>query len=791
MDDNVFYRLAPFIREYIYRNNWTELRAIQVEACRVIFESDDHLLLSSGTASGKTEAAFLPVLTEIMNDRPASVGVLYIAPIKALINDQFYRLNDLLKESGIPVWHWHGDVAASSKRKVLANPSGILQITPESLEGMLINRNRDLLRLFGDLRYIIIDEIHAFMGTDRGIQVQCQLERLERFTRKPPRRIGLSATLGDYTLAEQWLASGTERKVQTPVVKTGSQKLRLLVEHFYETADAKEEKGQDKDEAAETAIASDQITQAADEKQTENTSTNKETPEKTDSPLASEYFEFIYHKSLGKKCIIFTNMRNDAEYTIATLRQMAKLRGAPDVYYVHHGSISASLREAAETAMKEDPGPVVVGATTTLELGIDIGRLETAIQINAPHSVSSFLQRLGRTGRRGGASEMQFVSREEKPSGLTPLPQQIPWQMLQIIAIIELYLKQRWIEPAVIQKYPLSMLYHQTMSVLSGLGEMSPSGLASRVLGLKPFSEITFDDYRLLLNHLIEIGHIQLTDEKSLIVGLKGEKITGNYKFFAVFPEEEEYIVTAESKQIGKVEVPPPPGERMTLAGRTWEVTEVDMKQKIVTVREINGKIRTFWYGAGMRINNRIPEYMQGILKSDEVYPYLGSHAKERLDELRFLAANTGMIEHNVISMGGKTSCIFPWMGSTDYHVLMFLIKRFCGRVLDIKSIGGLAPYYIVIRTGKGNTKDLLNLIKGIFEMNFDLNSILSDEDVADLKAHIQSKQPKFDEFIPLALHKKALLADVIDLERLKNAVMGWSCPDMESEIARPEHEYL
>ena len=237
MSENVFYRLAPFIQEFIYRNNWTELRAIQVEACRVIFETDAHLLLSSGTASGKTEAAFLPVLTLLTEDPPAAVGVLYIAPIKALINDQFLRLNDLLKEADIPVWHWHGDVSGSHKQKMIKNPSGVLQITPESLESLLINKNRDLVRIFGDLRFVVIDVVHSFMGTDRGIQVLCQLERLQRYIRTKPRRIGLSATLGDYTLAEKWLASGTDKAVHTPQVRSGSQKVRIAVEHFYEEPD--------------------------------------------------------------------------------------------------------------------------------------------------------------------------------------------------------------------------------------------------------------------------------------------------------------------------------------------------------------------------------------------------------------------------------------------------------------------------------------------------------------------------------------------------------------------------
>ncbi|MFN9959947.1 MAG: DEAD/DEAH box helicase, partial [bacterium] len=148
----------------------------------------------------------------------------------ALINDQFQRLNDLLKTADIPVYSWHGDVSQSRKNKLLKNPQGILQITPESLESLLINKHQELSRLFADLRFIIIDEIHAFMGSERGCQILCQLQRLAKFTKIKPRRIGLSATLGDYSVAEQWLISGTDKPVITPNVEAGKRQIKLALE---------------------------------------------------------------------------------------------------------------------------------------------------------------------------------------------------------------------------------------------------------------------------------------------------------------------------------------------------------------------------------------------------------------------------------------------------------------------------------------------------------------------------------------------------------------------------------
>jgi ATP-dependent Lhr-like helicase len=229
---DTFSRLAPFIQDYIYTHRWEELREIQVAACDVIFGTDNNLLLAAGTASGKTEAAFLPALTEIYNKPSASIGILYVSPLKALINDQFERLEALLEESHIPVVKWHGEANQTKKRKALEHPQGVMQTTPESLEALLKNRRGDVLRLFSDLRFIIIDEVHAFMGSERGTQLLSILQRISRLTNNHPRRIGLSATLGDYTLAEQWLSLGSPYKSVTPKVTPTKQKVRLGISYI-------------------------------------------------------------------------------------------------------------------------------------------------------------------------------------------------------------------------------------------------------------------------------------------------------------------------------------------------------------------------------------------------------------------------------------------------------------------------------------------------------------------------------------------------------------------------------
>ena len=231
----VFDRYAPFVQDFIYAHEWENLRGVQVAAGEAIFDTDDHVLLCASTASGKTEAAFFPILTEFWEDPPASVGALYIGPTKALINDQFYRLTDLCEEAWIDVWHWHGDVSASHKARLVKHPSGILQITPESLEALLLRRHAVVSKLFCDLRYVVIDEVHSLLRQDRGGQCLCLIERLARIAGVQPRRIGLSATIGDPETVGAFLAAGTGRNTVVPRIEEPPRTWRLSMEHFYQS----------------------------------------------------------------------------------------------------------------------------------------------------------------------------------------------------------------------------------------------------------------------------------------------------------------------------------------------------------------------------------------------------------------------------------------------------------------------------------------------------------------------------------------------------------------------------
>ena len=304
---NVFERYSPFIQEYIYRSGWQSLRAVQNAAGDAIFNTDQNVLLTASTASGKTEAAFFPILTLLDEDPSGTVGVLYIAPLKALINDQFGRLNDLCQEEGIAVTRWHGDAARSGKQKLLKHPSGILQITPESLESLLINRHMEIPSLFGDLRFIVIDEIHSLLRSDRGLQTFCLIERLCRLAGCKPRRIGLSATIGDPELAGRFLAAGSGRDTIIPRFDGGKEIWRLSMEHFYSSAPQ------------------------ADEGRPVPTGTPPvEDPTDTAPTSADPGIGYIFEHTRGKKSLIFTNSREECEGVCQQLRQYCELNHEPD-----------------------------------------------------------------------------------------------------------------------------------------------------------------------------------------------------------------------------------------------------------------------------------------------------------------------------------------------------------------------------------------------------------------------------------------------------------------------------
>lgn len=737
-----FDRYAPFVQEYIYQNHWENLRSIQVAAADAIFNTDENVLLTASTASGKTEAAFFPIITLFSEDMPSSVGCIYIGPLKALINDQFSRLNDLCAEADIPVWHWHGDVAQSHKAKLMKHPSGILQITPESLEALLLHKHAAIAKLFGDLRFVVIDEVHSLLRGDRGGQTLCLIERLSRIAGVNPRRIGLSATIGDPEGTGEFLSLGTGRKTIIPKIDAKGSKWRLSMEHFY-VKDA----------------------QAAEDKQIPGALPVLE--EKTDDAPANADpgIGYIFEHTRGKKCLVFVNSREECEMVTTTLRHYCELNHEPDRFLVHHGNLSASYRETAEGIMKDDSQYMTTVTTATLELGIDIGRLERAFQIDAPWTVSSFLQRMGRTGRRELPPEMWFVIREDEPEVRAMLPTTIPWKLLQGIALVQLYLEERWVEPPRLDRLPFSLLYHQTMSTLASCGELSPRALADRVLRLHYFHRITQEDYRVLLRHLIATDHIQQTEQGGLIVGLAGERVINSFKFYGVFQESEEYTVRSESQELGTVVSPPPVGEKLAIAGHVWQVLDVDHKRRLIYCQQVKGSVPAYFGQCPGDLHTKILTRMRRVLQEDRQYPYLMKNAVARLEKARFTAAHSGAAEKPLINLGGNMWCLLPWVGTYTFLTMERFLKIKCADRLGLRNLDSARPFFIQF-TMKADESAFFRVLAEEIRKPIDPMELVYPKELPLFD--------KYDEYLPEELVKKGFALGVLDVDGLREKVLSW-----------------
>ncbi len=739
---SIFNRYAPFVQEYIYRNRWENLRAIQVAAAEAIFRTDDNLLLTASTASGKTEAAFFPIITLFSEDPPSSVGCIYIGPLKALINDQFSRLNDLCAEADIPVWHWHGDVAQSHKERLMKRPSGILQITPESLEAMLLHKHAAIPGLFGNLRFVVIDEVHSLLRGDRGGQTLCLIERLSRLAGVNPRRIGLSATIGDPERTGEFLSLGTGRRTVIPKIDAKGSKWRLSMEHFYVK---NVQAGEDRTDINALPVLEEKTDEA---------------PDNADPGLG-----YIFEHTQGKKCLVFVNSREECETVTTTLRQYCERRHEPDRFLIHHGNLSASYRETAEGVMKDESQTMTTVTTATLELGIDIGRLERAFQIDAPWTVSSFLQRMGRTGRREAPPEMWFVMREDEPEARAMLPATIPWKLIQGISLVQLYLEERWVEPPRLDRLPFSLLYHQTMSTLASCGELSPRALADRVLRLHYFHRISQEDYKVLLRHLVETDHLQRTEQGGLIVGLAGERVVNSYRFYGVFQENEEYTVRSESQELGTIVMPPPVGEKLAIAGHVWEVLDVDRKRHLVYCEQVKGNIPAYFGLCPGDLHTKILQRMRKVLREERSYPYLMKNAVARLEQARFTASRSGTAERPLINLGGNMWCLLPWVGTYSFLALERFLKIKCGERLGLRNLDSARPYYMQF-TMKADEETFFRVVSEEIQNHIDPLELVYPKELPLFD--------KYDEYLPEELVRKGFALGVLDLDGLRETVLSW-----------------
>lgn len=548
--------LSEPIRKYVRDKRWEQLRPIQIAAINRILGTDSNYILASRTASGKTEAAFLPILSKV-NFNENGVQVLYISPLIALINDQFHRIEELCKYLEVPVTKWHGEANRSVKNHLINNPSGIVLITPESLEAMFVNKPFNVKHLFSNLKYVVIDEIHSFIGTDRGIQLKSILHRLQNLNKNKFNIVGLSATIGDYIEAKNF--TGDENNTKVLLDKTVKD-TKVIFRYF----------------------------------------------ESNTAELSLDILKDLYVETRNNKVLIFPNSRGRTEEIAVKLKKIAERVGGHLNHFSHHSSVNKDVREYVEYFAKNtDRQNFTISCTSTLELGIDIGSVDKVVQIDATHSIASLIQRVGRSGRKDGQQSNLYLYSTDK------------WNLLQSLASWLLY-KEEFIEPPFITKKPYDILLHQALSITKGYSGIQYVDLINILHTNFAFKNISIEEITEIIDYLIEIDFLEKL-QSEIIIGIEGEKVVNNREFYSVFKTEENFKVVNAGNTIGEIPFSPQvkEDENILLAARIWKIKNIDFKSKKIEVISAKDGKKPVFFGSGGIIHGRIREKMLEILYTD------------------------------------------------------------------------------------------------------------------------------------------------------------------------------
>jgi ATP-dependent Lhr-like helicase len=708
---------------WIWDKGWTSLREIQAYAIDLIVRSASDVLIAASTASGKTEAAFLPILSCIAAEPGAGIQAVYIGPLKALINDQFQRLEDLCERLQIPVTKWHGDASDSQKRRLREKPAGVLLITPESLEALFMRRPELLRSMFGALRFVVIDELHAFMGNERGVQLASLLKRLDHKAGVLPRRIGLSATIGDLSLAEAWLRPDDPKRVRRIESPASAADLQLQIRGIVDSDDETNENAQ-----ADTIEPVTALGQIADH---------------------------IFQKLRAKgNHLVFAGSRRSTEELSDLLRRKCEAAGVPNEYFPHHGNLSRETRESLESRLKAGLQPTTAVATTTLELGIDIGSVESIVQIGAPSSISSLRQRLGRSGRREGkAAVMRIYATESKLDERSSVFDRLRVETVQAVAAVRLLLT-RWVESPDKRAFHLSTLLHQILSVITERGGIAPAQLYKLIGGKGPFEGVNSDVFAQLLRSMHDREHklIEQASDGTLMLGPLAEKLTSHYDFYSVFVTYDESTIATEIKTLGTLSVTNAlgPGDYLTFAGQRWRVKQVDdLAKRILVEPSPAGRVPKF-LGEAAPLSDRLAQEMRAVYTDTDVPPFLDSVAKAHLVEARSEFAALGMEWDPCVSIDGRMY-IFPWVGTEKLDALR-LALRYCG--LQVEQ--GRIALSTGIPDGPGTVLEVIRQLS---------RSTPPSEALALMSETLRSA--KYDNLLPDDLLRLAFINDKLDLDAL------------------------
>ncbi|MEU7209942.1 DEAD/DEAH box helicase [Streptomyces sp. NPDC044989] len=545
---DVLDRLDPVVLHHIVNTlGWPDLRPLQRAAITPLVDGEDAVLLAP-TAGGKTEAACFPLLSAMAGQRWTGTSVLYLCPLKALLNNLVGRVDTYAQWLGRRAALWHGDTKESQRQRIRAETPDILLTTPESLEAMLIGVKTDHARLLGGVRAVVVDEVHAFAGDDRGWHLLAVLERLERVTGRHIQRIGLSATVGNPGQLLQWLqgagAGSRTGQVVAPDVSLPPE--------------------------SGTAVA-EQLPRPAGEVELDYVGS------------LDNAAKLVAALHRGEKRLVFCDSRRQVE------ELGAALRAREVTVFLSHASLSVDERTRSEQAFAEARDCVIV-STSTLELGIDVGDLDRVIQIDSPASVASFLQRIGRTGRRAGTvRNCLFLATR-------------PDTLLQAAGLLLLWARG-WVEPVVAPPEPRHLVAQQLLAVTLQQHKLGDQLWDQQWNSLAPFDRSATP----ILRHLTDEGFLD-SDGGMLFVGPEAERRFGKRHFIeltASFTAPPQFTVLSGRTEIGRTdpsvltEERPGP-RRLLLGGRSWQVTYIDWTRKRVFVEPADSGGVAKWMNGGI-----------------------------------------------------------------------------------------------------------------------------------------------------------------------------------------------
>ena len=637
---SAFDKLARPVQKWIRLKGWRELRDIQARSIRTICETDADLIVAASTAGGKTEAAFLPLISQVLDAPSGGTGfdLLYIGPLKALITDQAMRLEGICQEAELPVVPWHGDVSQSIKTRALKSPKGILLITPESLEAIFIRRGLEIARLFGATRAVVIDELHTVLDSERGVQLRSLLTRLELAIKRPIRRIGLSATLGDMDLAKAYLRPDAASSVQLIEADGGEAEVRLQLRGYLSGGE------------------------------------NENSPSATDA-IAAHLFKHLR----GSDNLVFAGARQRVEIYADRLRELCEREHLPQEFYPHHASLSRDHRDFVERRLKDPAKPTTAVCTSTLELGIDIGDVTCVAQIGAPFSVAALRQRLGRSGRREGQPAiLRQYAVEAKLSPESSFVDRLRLGLIRSIAMIDLLL-EGWCEPPKPQALHLSTLVHQILSVIAQRGGASASVVYNVLCRDGPFRKVTTDVFADVLRAIgdPENGLIEQSGSGLLLLGPTGEKLVEHYSFYAVFQTPEEFRLVADGRDLGTLPIDNvlAPGMLLIFSGRRWLVQEIHDREKVIVVTPAKAGVPPVFGGDPGDIHDKVIDRMFALLDGTALPAYMDAASLTMLEEARAHYDQFGFRTENIHALGGHASIIATRVGTVKTSTLALALR--------------------------------------------------------------------------------------------------------------------